>query len=212
MNEDLRKQAFTAWENLLLPQNAGQQALQSVLAAYSAPGRHYHTLEHLAEMTCLLSDYRTLLPGHENVLFACLWHDFVYDARRADNEEQSAQLWLAAAVSLQIEPKQTGRVAQLILATRKHQPSDDSIEMALFLDSDLAVLGAEPDRYEAYALGVRREYAHVAENEYRAGRSAVLKKFLDRQHLFFTEPMRNRFEAQARQNIDMEIRNLAQTL
>ncbi len=209
--DDQLKPALALWENLLLPRAGGGDALQAILAAYRAPGRYYHTLEHIAAMTLLLAEYSQLLPGNANTLFACLWHDFVYDAQRSDNEEKSAELWHAAADKMQIPPAQTLRVAELILATRKHQPGDDSVEMALFLDADLAILGAAPERYAAYAQGVRAEYAHVGEADYRAGRSAVLKKFLDKPQLYFTAEMRDRFEAQARKNIAMEIHSLSST-
>ena len=206
--DDLLKPALVVWEKLLPPLPGGKTALQQVLAAYGAPGRHYHTIQHITEMTQLLLEQQQLLPGTENVLFACLWHDFVYDAQRSDNEEKSAEFWRAAAGKMQIPPAQIARVAELILATRKHQPGDASLEMALFLDADLAILGATPERYAAYAQGVRQEYAHVPEADYRAGRSAVLKKFLDRPQLYFTAEMRARFEAQARTNIAMEIHSL----
>lgn len=206
--DDLLKPALSVWEKLLSPLPGGKTALQQILAAYGAPTRHYHTLEHIAEMTQFLLEHQQQLPGMENVLFACLWHDFVYDAQRSDNEEQSAEFWRAAAGKMQIPPAQIVRVAELILATRKHQPGDESMEMRLFLDADLAILGATPERYATYAEGVRQEYAHVPEADYRAGRSAILKKFLDRQQLYFTTEMCGRFEAQARENIAMEIRSL----
>lgn len=206
--DDLLKPAFVVWEKLLLPLPAGAQILQRLRADYSAPTRHYHTLEHLAEMTLLLSSQRELLPGLENVLFACLWHDAIYDAQKTDNEERSAEIWRSDAEKMQLAPAQIARVAELILATRRHQPGDDSVEMALFLDADLVILGATPERYRAYAQGVRKEYAHVPEADYRTGRSAVLKKFLNRPHLYFTAEMQKRCEDRARANIAMEIHDL----
>jgi predicted metal-dependent HD superfamily phosphohydrolase len=93
----------------------------------------------------------------------------------------------------------------MILATKKHQLSLESKDLKFFLDADLVILGAAADRYDRYAADVRKEYAHVPEADYRAGRSAVLKKFLERPRLYFTEAMRERFEAAARENLQREI-------
>lgn len=205
--DDLVKRAFVLWEKLL-PQPKGKVVLSALLDAYAAPGRYYHTTEHIAEMTLLLAEYRERLSPGADAFFACLWHDIVYDARRSDNEEQSAARWGSDAEALEIHPAQINTVAEMILATRKHQPANDSFDMHLFLDADLAILGASPERYAAYAAAVRREYAHVPDTDYRIGRSAVLKKFLGRPQLYFTPEMRARYEAIARKNIAMEIHSL----
>jgi len=80
---------------------------------------------------------------------------------------------------------------------------------SLFLDMDLSILGAAPAAFNAYERAVRREYAWVEEPMWRAGRGAVLKTFLARDHIFHTDEFRQRFEPQARQNIARSIEALA---
>ena len=63
--------------------------------------------------------------------------------------------------------------------------------------------------YARYAAQIRQEYAHVADDDYRRGRTAVLKRFLERPHLYFSLPMRARCEAAARANVTAEIAKLA---
>ncbi len=196
------------WRQLMHFHDSGPAILNEVLAAYGEPGRFYHTELHLAEMTMLLAEHRDKLESYENILFACLYHDVVYDATRSDNEEASAALWRRDAGRLELGPEQTEQVSILINATKKHQPANDSFDMRFFLDADLAVLGSGPARYHDYLVAIRREYAHVPENAYREGRIAVLKKFLARPQLYFTETAQQRFEAQARQNLADEIRLL----
>ena len=83
-------------------------------------------------------------------------------------------------------------------------------DAAAFLDCDLHTLGASPPVYHRYAEGVRLEYAHVGEAGYRAGRTAVLRSFLDAHaNLYFTTSMRDEREAAARTNLAAEIRRLA---
>jgi predicted metal-dependent HD superfamily phosphohydrolase len=206
--EDLVEAARHEWRQLMHWHEGGPAILQEVLASYAEPTRFYHTELHLAEMTMFLAEHRAAFAGYENILFACLYHDVVYDATKSDNEEQSAARWRVDAQRLGLGPEQTEQVSILIMATKKHQPANDSFDMQLFLDADLAVLGSDRFRYRRYLVAIRREYAHVAENAYREGRIAVLKKFLTRAQLYFSECARERHETQARKNLEAEIRML----
>ena len=82
-------------------------------------------------------------------------------------------------------------------------------DLAYFLDADLAVLGKDTGLYARYAQQIRAEYNHVSDYAFREGRGKIMKSFLDNPVLYFTTPMRQAFEAQARSNITNEIRALA---
>jgi predicted metal-dependent HD superfamily phosphohydrolase len=75
---------------------------------------------------------------------------------------------------------------------------------------DLAILGADPARYKAYAADVRLEYSHVPEKLWRMGRSLVLERMLDKDVLFPDREFRDRLETQARANMTAEIASLAE--
>jgi predicted metal-dependent HD superfamily phosphohydrolase len=65
------------------------------------------------------------------------------------------------------------QAVSLVLATKKHIPEgfDDArrSNAAIFLDMDLSILGADELRPDAYEDEIRAEYAHVPEEEFRAG-------------------------------------------
>ena len=95
-----------------------------------------------------------------------------------------------------------------IMATADHRvPPDFSPTTAVVLDADLAILAAEPARYEAYVTGVRAEYAHVDDEGWRTGRAAVVAAFLHRPVIFVTAPMHAR-EHRARANLSAELSRL----
>jgi len=48
----------------------------------------------------------------------------------------------------------------------------------VLVDADLWILAAPADRYDRYVEDVRAEYAHVTDNAWVIGRSAVLDLFL----------------------------------
>jgi predicted metal-dependent HD superfamily phosphohydrolase len=178
---------------------------QELSALYRAQDRHYHNLAHIDAMLALAGDYRGSLGDPEAVEAAIWFHDAIYDSKAKDNEAQSADL-AEKKLAGRADPSRLNRISAMIVATATHQvpPFDDATatrDASLFLDMDLSILGAAPDAFDAYERAVRREYAWVEEPMWRAGRSAVLKSFLARPHIFHTEEFRQRFESQARDNM-----------
>ncbi len=55
---------------------------------------------------------------------------------------------------------------------------------------------------------MRAEYAHVDDEDFRAGRTAVLRALLDGP-LFHTAPAREAWEARARANVQAELERLS---
>ncbi|MER8583433.1 hypothetical protein NKJ09_31805 [Mesorhizobium sp. M0189] len=185
-------------------------------ALYDAADRHYHDLGHIEAMLALANDYKALLHDPEAVEAAIWFHDAIYDGRAKDNEARSAAL-AETKLAGRADAQRIRRIAAMITATAGHElPSlgdQHSVrDAALFLDMDLAILGAAPDVFDAYEQAVRREYQWVDEPMWRAGRAAVLKGFLARPHIFHSEEFRRRFETQARQNMARSLRALGDNL
>ena len=66
---------------------------EELVTAYTAPSRHYHNLTHIEDCLGALARVENLSPLEREILSAAIWwHDVVYDATRADNEELSARL------------------------------------------------------------------------------------------------------------------------
>ena len=78
----------------------------------------------------------------------------------------------------------------------------------VFLDLDLAILGAPSEEYDEYARQIRQEYCHYNWQDYRTGRKAVLKRLLARDRLYATDHFSQLYEYQARRNIEREIESL----
>ncbi|RZK57406.1 MAG: metal-dependent phosphohydrolase [Hymenobacter sp.] len=142
------------------------------------------------------------------VLALAVWyHDAVYNALRADNEEKSAEWALEFLQETTLAPARRARVADLIRRTQDHtqpQPPDDA-DLLLFLDADLSILGAPETAFWDYARQVRREYRLVPDLLYRPGRRKVLAKLLAAPVLFHTPALREELDGQARHNLQAEL-------
>ncbi|MDB6135722.1 MAG: hypothetical protein JWM59_3965 [Verrucomicrobiales bacterium] len=123
-----------------------------------------------------------------------------------ENELESARFFERTAGRF-LTPGAVAEVVRLILATDFRRPRTGEPDEALLIDLDFSILGAPWPEYDAYHHAVRREYGAVPDDAYKAGRSAVLRRFLSAA-LFATGHFAT-LEQPARRNIQRELELLA---
>lgn len=174
--------------------------LAELSAAYSEPHRRYHTVAHVEKCLNELAGAGDCAVRPEEVRFALLFHDAVYDPRRNDNEARSAD-WACSVMDELGRPEhEQARIREMILATA-HAGEPRTPDESLVLDIDLSILGAGEPEFDDYDGVIRAEYAWVPEHEYRRVRARVLESFLGRPCIYRTRPYRERREQAARANI-----------
>lgn len=178
-------------------------------ARYREPGRFYHDENHLDDCLRQLGQLSGFSAYEHRLLrWAILWHDSVYEPTRTDNEERSADLAWRELSACGVPREDADEVARLILLTRDHHADPDDRLGAILVSIDLSILGSSPDRYRRYADAIRREYAHLPDEAFRAGRAALLKHMLATEPLFPDAHFARALELQARRNIADEISRL----
>jgi len=191
-----------------LPLDLPPEQLEALQAAYASPPRSYHNFQHVQEV---LRHYHEVAAGPgwrqpAEVGLAVLYHDAIYEAGRRDNETRSAEMavahiarwWPTAGIDAR-------RVTDLIELTARHgslQTADVDDEAALFLDCDMAILGAEPALFDAYDRGITAEYrGHVPAWLFKLNRRRFLKALLARPRIYLSDYFHQRFDTQARRNL-----------
>ena len=187
--------------------------LAGLKARYAEPQRHYHTWAHIEALERHFERLRAHLHRPEPVLWALYWHDAIYDPTAKDNEDRSADLLLKEAAD-HLSPDDLAFADTIIRATAKHLVPEgltdqDRADLSLFLDMDLSILAASPRVFDTYEANVRAEYAFVPDDAFRAGRGAILKSFLARERLYFTDVCAADWESPARENLARSIERLA---
>lgn len=181
-----------------------------LIARYGEPHRRYHTMAHIEDCLAQVRASSDLTADQRDLLETAIWfHDAIYDPTRNDNEAESARLARERLSAEKPDPAFIDEVERLILLTVGHRVANGDALGARLISIDLSILGAEPDRYDAYADAIRFEYAHVPETLYRSGRAAVMGRFLESPTLFADPVWAVRYETRARENIAREIAALA---
>lgn len=190
---------------------------RSLHAAYAASPRAYHHFGHVQDV---LAHYRAIDAGigwhrpHE-VWLAVLYHDAVYVPGRSDNEVASAGL---AVEHIERRWPQPGidsrRIADLILLTARHGSlrfedagtGEAGEDARLFLDCDMAILGAMLEAFAVYDRAIAEEYSAVPRWLYRIQRRKFFRKLLASDRIFLSDFFHERFEAQARRNLQAALK------
>jgi predicted metal-dependent HD superfamily phosphohydrolase len=205
---------LTSWRASLPPAAPSELATKTgnrLLARWAEPHRHYHTTGHLGVVLSVIDEHAGQAADADAVRLAAWYHDAVYDPKRVDNEEASAVLAEAELPALGVDPARVAEVARLVRLTASHDPAPGDRNGELLTDADLCVLASPPEIYQAYTAAVRREYAHVPDPLFAAGRAAVLDNLLSLPFLFHIPVLRDRWEDVARANLTRELRGLRDT-
>jgi predicted metal-dependent HD superfamily phosphohydrolase len=195
---------FEAWAQLAGDSPTSRTEWAAVVAAWSEPHRRYHDLAHLAAVLGLVGELTGAATDPDAVRLAAWYHDVVYDPRRGDNEQISAERARAGLRGL-VPSERVEEVVRLVLLTAGHDPAPEDANGAVLCDADLAVLAGPPEAYAAYASAVREEYGHLSDAEFTAGRTAVLEHLLALPALYRLPAVAGEWTPRARANLAAEL-------
>jgi predicted metal-dependent HD superfamily phosphohydrolase len=174
---------------------------------YTQPDRFYHNFEHIGACLAELNAVRSIWQDFAAVECALWFHDVVYDSKAKDNEAQSAVQALKWLQSINAAAEFSRNVESLIMDTR-HAAAPATVDAQIIVDVDLSILGQGDNVFDEYERNIRKEYAWVPDDQFRAGRKAVLEGFLKRASIYSTEYFKNKYELHARQNLERSIARL----
>ena len=178
-----------------------------LIAAYSEPHRRYHNLRHIAECQQEFDAVRDRISSPDSIELAIWFHDAIYDTKVSDNEEKSAEWSREFLSGAGVNKSIVEQVSNLVLATKHHDIRLDPGAPAL-VDIDLSILGQPQKRFWEYEAQIRAEYAWVDAATFSQKRAEILETFLTRKRIYATDWFFDRYEQQARQNLQASIARL----
>lgn len=174
---------------------------------YSAKNRYYHNLQHLETLFEEIENIQAEIENFNNISFSIFYHDIIYDATSKLNEEKSAGIAQEKLGYLGLNNEDIQKIHQQISATKSHEKSDKE-DTNFLLDADLSILGKSDEAYLEYTKQIRKEYSIYPDFLYKPGRKKVLEHFLQLESIFKTEYFKEKYEIQARKNIESELKKL----
>ncbi|GFY54236.1 uncharacterized protein TNIN_126881 [Trichonephila inaurata madagascariensis] len=215
LNADVEKSVVEKWWNTLK-------------SSYTRPHRKYHTFFHVKRMLTHMDSLINEIQNKDAVSYAIFFHDVAYDPRSQENEDRSVEIFnefcteseLSKDSPLKIAVKReffsneelVAKVKELILALKAHCTDEHKKEglfgkddLHYFLDFDMSVLGSDPAEYKKYTQQIKEEYYFMPKSKYNIVRSKILEHFLQIPNIYATQEFQEKYEKQARSNIQSEI-------
>ncbi len=172
---------------------------------YIKAQRTYHNLSHIYALLKISERYKSEIEDYTVFRLAVWYHDIIYRATRKNNEAKSAEYALKVLAESNLSPLQLDALKTLIISTKEHNPFLPFVDDYLLLDADLAILATPHDTYTQYASAIREEYRIYPDFLYKKGRKKVLRHFLERPQIYFTNLFQISHEATARANLEWEL-------
>ena len=204
---DYHEERFTDLWNRIKAQSSAKNEFSKLKIMYSQSHRFYHNMEHVEDCLSEFDSVKQLSQQPDLVEFAIWYHDIIYDTKAKDNEEQSAKLAYTTCLNAELSDKLANRIKNLISAT-KHNVIPRKVDEKLLVDIDLSILGKSEEKFDAYEWKIRQEYSWVPEDQFKKGRIELLQNFLERSSIYSTDFFREKFEFQARVNLEKAIKKL----
>lgn len=174
-----------------------------LLERWNEPQRCYHNETHLRAVLHAVDALEADGESFDGtaVRLAAWFHSAVFDPTESENNEKSA-VWTEQALDPSAPVEEVVRLVRLMGG---HRVEEGDLNGSVLSDADLAVLGSDPETYDAYSQDVRHEFAHVPGERFVSGRIAALEGLLERGSVYLTRAGRDAWERQARANLNREL-------
>lgn len=219
MRSDIHRPVYHAVRQIFTdrPPEFHRAETARIHAAYGQKHRHYHTVTHLQEMLAEAKAHE--IDDKRAFLAAILYHDYLYEPHRyakdfqgPSNENVSAMICVETLVHGGVNPMTALCAGELIRMTESHKAPEGDAEAMLFMDIDMAILGAPHKRYIEYAGGVAREFmSAIPAQDYMTGRMMFLDKIRKTAPIFRTDHF-DHVQEQVIKNVEWELVNLPQLM
>jgi predicted metal-dependent HD superfamily phosphohydrolase len=196
------------WASLMYKLGAedGTKLFHEIFEKYSEDHRNYHTPEHIEHMLKEFDKVKDLSEKPSSLELAIFLHDVIYDFC-GNNEIRSSRYAFDRLTDIGVPIKIAAEVSEIILATQ-YPSNPNSLDEQLISDLDLSSLALSEKEFEENAENIRKEYNYVPENEFNKERKKLLQGFLNQPFIYHTPYFRDKYESQAKKNLEHTIQKL----
>lgn len=179
---------------------------------YSKDFRACHNMDwltgHLGEFTSVYGEFE----NPKQSVMAILFGSYVFDPRREDNEERSADYVRNVCKNLGMSAQFAHNVTSMILSTKHNSYNIIDNDTDLVTDIDISVLGSSPEKFGEYRKNLRKEYSWMYDDTFTKAETLFFEKFSHRAHIYSSDVFRKKLEKQAKENVTAALRDIFEKL
>ncbi len=170
-----------------------------ITSGYCEAHRYYHSQRHILYCMKQLARVEDGLNDRSAVTLAIWFHDLVLDPSARDNEHKSMLLFQKLAEN-QLPDELVEKVSSLIMSTR-HIDAPGNDDESFVQDIDISSMGADWDSFVRDVDDLKKEDAHLSEQQFIDGKRRFYHMMLDREKIYNSGYFFTHCEQTARANI-----------
>lgn len=149
-------------------------AFSYLVARYSEPHRHYHTLTHVEHVLAAIDEWYPNAPRW--ILLAAFYHDVEYNPISTFNERDSARLASRDLAGV-LSRRDLAAMTRAIGMTNGHfLKRTDPADLPLLV-GDLIGMACSTEEYRTNTARIRLEYSMFDDEQWAAGRKRFIASF-----------------------------------
>lgn len=181
--------------------DASHSIHQRLIGGYRENHRHYHSLGHIEHCLGMFDQCSQLASDTDALEIAVWFHDVILEPGKRDNEARSADLYMDLSDGVQSDEMRQA-VYGMIMATLHDGSSLDHSDAIYMVDIDLSSFGLPWEAFLRDSQDLRAENPQVCDEEYHLNQTGFQRSLLARPRFFLSDFFFERFEQQARANLD----------
>jgi predicted metal-dependent HD superfamily phosphohydrolase len=169
----------SAW--LFHPMPLAREHAVNIAEAYDLRSGGHHDASHLLYVLRVLELHHPKAHDLHVVGLALVFHDLIHTPSPGD-VLTSAGAAYKTAITLGWDDTRATSIFDAVMSTEHHTPKSSDEE--LVCDIDLHILGADPEEFMRYEMGVRFEYRHVPILVYLFHRYRAMRDYAHRGKIY----------------------------
>jgi len=149
-----------------------------ILSAWNKPYRFYHNMSHLVDLLNLINADKSKLSkkDYEKLVITAVFHDYIYNPTRTDNEEQSVKSFMECVLTINKKDKDILEIKQMILNTKNHY--SNTFLSKIFNNYDMDIVKRDFVKLLNWEKGIYQEYNYLSDAVYKKNRLSFLKSII----------------------------------
>lgn len=189
------------WNRCLLDSTNDQSSAihQHLIDSYSEPQRYYHTLDHIEYCLSLFDEISSDAHNPDAIELAIWYHDVVYTPGAVDNEQLSADQFMATSHGV-FDDALRDTIYRHIMATVHNGSEVKDTDTQYMLDIDLSSFGRPWPEFIHDSDNLRLEMKDQPDEVFYQKQAAFQDKLFGQPRFFKSDYFYHKYEIQARQN------------